>query len=51
MSAQIIEFIKRIGKRDKMHGLPSILSPFRNGSNRFNYTGAPMLDSCYHMTI
>ena len=28
-----------------MRGLPSIVSPFRNDFNKFNYTGARMLDS------
>ena len=34
-----------------MCGLLSILSPFRNKSNKFNDTGARMLDSIYHMTL
>ena len=33
-----------------MRGLPSILSLFRNEFNKFNNTGARMLDSIYHMT-
>ena len=33
-----------------MRGLPSILSLFRNEFNKFNYTGARMLDTIYHMT-
>ena len=33
-----------------MRGLPSILSLFRNEFNKFNKTGARMLDSIYHMT-
>ena len=45
-----IEFIKRVGKRDKMRGLPSILSLIRNEFNKFNKTRARMLDSIYHMT-
>ena len=45
-----IEFIKRVGERDKMRGLPSILSLFRNELNKFNNTRARMLDSIYHMT-
>ena len=45
-----IEFIKRVGKRDKMRGLPSILSLIRNEFNKFNNTRARMLDSIYHMT-
>ena len=35
-----IEFIKRIGERDKMRGLPRISSFFRNEYNKFNKTGA-----------
>ena len=34
-------------KRDKMRGLPSILSLFCNKFNKFNNTGAQMLDSIY----
>ena len=34
-----------------MRGLPSILSLFRNEFNKFNTTGARMLDSIYHMTL
>ena len=34
-----------------MRGLPSTLSPFRNEFNKFNNTGARMLDSIYHMTL
>ena len=33
-----------------MHGLPSILSLFRNEFNKFNNTRALILDSIYHMT-
>ena len=33
-----------------MRGLPSILSLFPNEFNKFNNTGARMLDSIYHMT-
>ena len=40
-----IEFIKRVGERDKMQGLPSILSLFRNEMNIYNNTRARMLDS------
>ena len=32
-------------------GLPSILSFFRNEFNKFNNTGAGMLDSIHHMTL
>ena len=34
-----------------MRGLQSILSLFRNEFNKFNNTGARMLDSIYHMTL
>ena len=37
--------------RDKMRGLPSILSFFCNEFNRINKTGAGMLDFIYHMTL
>ena len=41
--------LNELRKRDKMRGLPSIfLSLFRNEFNRFNNTGARMLDSIYH---
>ena len=32
-------------------GKPRILSPFRNEFNKFNNTGARMLDHIYHMTL
>ena len=34
-----------------MRGLPSILSFFLNKFNKFNNTGAGMLDYIYHMTL
>ena len=34
-----------------MRGLPIFLSPFRNELNKFNNTGARMLDSFYHMAL
>ena len=34
-----------------MRGLQSILSLFRKEFNKFNNTGARMLDSIYHMTL
>ena len=45
-----IEFIKRVEIRDKMRGLLSILSLFRNMCIKFNNTRARMFDSIYHMT-
>ena len=43
--------LNELGKRDKMRGLPSILSLFRNEFNKFNNTRARMLDSIYYMTL
>ena len=51
MSAHVLlNLLNELGKRDKMRGLPSILSLFRNEFNKFNNTRAQMLDSIYHMT-
>ena len=52
MSAHVLfNLLNEFGKRDKMRGLPSIFSLFRNEFNKVNYTGARMLDSIYHMTL
>ena len=51
MSAHVLlNLLNELGKRDKMRGLPSILSLFRNEFNKFNNTRARILDSIYHMT-
>ena len=51
MSAHVLlNVLNKLRKRDKMRGLPSILSLFRNELNKFNNTGAQMLDFIYHMT-
>ena len=51
MSAHVLlNLLNELGKRDKMRGLPSILSLFRNEFNKFNNTRSRMLDSIYHMT-
>ena len=51
MSAHVLlNLLNELGKRDKMRGLPSILSLFRNEFNKFNNTRARMVDSIYHMT-
>ena len=51
MSAHgLLNLLNELRKRDKMRGLPSILSLFRNEFNKFNNTRARMLDSIYHMT-
>ena len=46
----LLNLLNELGKRDKMRGLPSILSLFRNEFNKFNNKRAQMLDSIYHMT-
>ena len=46
----LLNLLYKLGKRDKMRGLLSILSLFRNEFNKFNNTRARMLDSIYHMT-
>ena len=52
MSAHVLlNLSTELEKRDRMRGLPSILSPFRNEFNKFNHTGARTLDSIYHMTL
>ena len=38
--AALIELLNELGKSDKMRGLPSILSLFRNKFNKFSNTGA-----------
>ena len=41
MSAHVLLYLlNELGKRDKMRGLPSILSLFRNEFNKFNNTRA-----------
>ena len=47
----ILNLLNEFSKRDKMRGLPSILFLFLNKFNKFNKTGAGMLDSIYHMTL
>ena len=46
MSVHVLfNLLNELGRRDQMRGLPSILSLFRNKFNKFNNTGAGMLDS------
>ena len=47
----LLNLLNKLGERDKMRGLQSILSLFCNEFNKFNNTGAQMLDSIYHMTL
>ena len=49
MSAYVLlNLINKLGKSDKIRGLQSFLSLFRN---KFNKTRARMLASIYHMTL
>ena len=52
MSAHVLfNLLNKLGKRDKMQGLLSILSLFGKKFNKFNNDRAGMLDSIYHMTL
>ena len=47
----LLNLLNELGKSGEIRGLPSILSLFRNEFNKFNKTGARMLDSIYHMAL
>ena len=47
----LLNLFNKLGNRDKMRDLSSILSLFRNASNTFNNTGTQLLDSFYHMIL
>ena len=50
MSAHVLlNLLNELRKIDKMRGLSSILSLFRDEFNKFNNIGARILDSIYHM--
>ena len=52
MSAHVLlNLLNKLGKSDKMWGLPSILLLFCNKFNKFNKTWAQMIGSIYHMTL
>ena len=52
MSAYVLSnLLNELRKRDKMRGLPSILSLFRNEFYKLNTKGARMFDSIYRMTL
>ena len=51
MSAYVLlNSLNKLRKRDKMRGLPSILSHFRSEFNKFNNTGAKII-IIYHNRI
>ena len=47
----LLNLLNKLGKRDKMRGLPCIFSLFHNLFNKFNNIKARMSDSIYHMTF
>ena len=47
----LLNLSNELRKKNKIRGKPSILSFYRNEFNKFNNTGAQMLDSVYHMTL
>ena len=52
MSAHVLlNILNKLRKRDKMRGLPRILSLILNEYDKLNNTGAPMLESIYHMAL
>ena len=51
MCSCLLNLLNEYEKRDKMRGLPSILSLFSQRVNKFNNIRARMLDSIYHMTL
>ena len=52
MSAHVLlNLINEPRNRDKMRGLPNILTPFRNYFNKSNNTGVRLLNSICHMPL
>ena len=47
----LLNLLNVLGKRDKMQGLSSILTLFHKEINKFDKTGAQMLDSIHHMQL
>ena len=47
----LLNLLNKLGKLDKMRGLPSILSLFRSELNNLTNTGARMLDFIHHMIL
>ena len=47
----LLNLLNKLKKRDKIRGLSSILSLFRNKFNKSNNTGARLIDSIYHVTL
>ena len=52
MSAHVLlNLLNELSKSDKMRGCRVFYFFYRNKFNKFNNTGARMLDSKYHMTL
>ena len=52
MSAHVLlNLLNVLGLRDKMQGLPNILSHYRNEFDKFNNTEARILYYIYHMAL
>ena len=47
----LLNLLNELGRRDKIRGMPSIVSLFSNELNKFNNTRARMLNYIYHMTL
>ena len=47
----LLNLSNELGERDKMRGVPIILSLFRNKFNTFNYTRARMFEIIHHMSL
>ena len=47
----LLNLLNKLRIRDKMRGLQSLLSHFRNEFNKFNNTIARILNSIYHITL
>ena len=47
----LLNLLNELRNRNKMRGLTSILSLFRNEFYKSNNTGARMFDSIYRMTL
>ena len=47
----LLNLLNELGNRDKIRGLPSTLSLFRNEFNNFNNTRVRMLDSILLMAF
>ena len=51
MSAHKLNLLSEFGKSDKVRGKPLILLLFCKEFNKFNNTGAQMLDSIHYRTL